>query len=83
MEKTAYTPSQLGQALRQCRKAEGRTQVQVGEAADLLPKTVSGLESSPERSQVGNLFKLISALGMELVLRPKVDESRRPPSSEW
>ena len=83
MEKTAYTPSQLGQALRQCRKASGRTQVQVGTAAGLLPKTVSGLETSPERSQIGNLFKLISALGMELVLRPKVDEDRQPPASEW
>ena len=42
------TPSLSGSlichALRQCRKAEGRTQVQVGEAADLLLKIAFNLD---------------------------------------
>lgn len=73
MENIVNTPGQLGRALRQFRKAMPRTQSQVGAAVGLLPKTVSALELSPERSQVGNLLKLLSALELELVLRPKQD----------
>jgi len=37
----------------------------------LLPKTVSALESEPDASTLGSLFKLLSALEVELVIRPK------------
>ena len=83
MEHISNTPSQLGQALRQHRKARGWTQIEVADAVGLLPKTISGLESVPDRSQVGSLLKLISALGLELVLRPKPAPDRRSPTSEW
>lgn len=73
MENIVNTPGQLGRALRQTRKAKARTQSQIGDAVGLLPKTVSALELAPDRSQVGNLLKLLSALELELVLRPKQD----------
>ena len=71
MENIVNTPGQLGRALRQLRKAKARTQSQVGAGVGLLPKTVSALEIAPERCQVGSLLKLLSALELELVLRPK------------
>jgi HTH-type transcriptional regulator/antitoxin HipB len=83
MEHISSTPSQLGQALRQHRKARGWTQTEVADAVGLLPKTISGLESVPDRSQVGSLLKLISALVLELVLRPKPAPDGRSPTSEW
>jgi HTH-type transcriptional regulator/antitoxin HipB len=76
MENIVNTPDQLGQVLRQFRKAKYRTQADVGAAVGLLPKTVGTLELSTARSQVGSLLKLLSALDLELVLRPK--QGNRP-----
>ena len=83
MEYTVHTPQQLAQALRSQRNSKQLTQKVAGTPVGLLPKTVSALESSPERSSVDSLFKLLSALEMELVLRPKSSEPYQPTSSEW
>jgi HTH-type transcriptional regulator / antitoxin HipB len=79
MENIVNTSKQLGQALRQLRKAKGKTQEEVSATVGLFQKTVSALETSPERSEVGSLLKLISALELELVLRPK----RHPEPDAW
>lgn len=78
MDYTIRTPGQLAQVLRGQRLAQDQTQKAAGEPVGLLPKTVGRLESAPERSTVESLFKLLSALNLELVIRPKSD-----PSSEW
>lgn len=57
---------------------QGLTQKTAGEPVGLLPKTVGRLEGTPERSTVESLFKLLSALNLELVIRPKSDQA-----SEW
>ncbi len=75
MDYTAYTPHQLAQALRSQRKSLRFTQKGVGVSVGLLPKTISALESSPQRCSVESLFKLLSALELELVLRPKISDS--------
>jgi len=54
-----------------------------GAPVGLLPKTISALESSPERSSVESLFKLLSTLELELVLRPKSSDTDQPTSPEW
>lgn len=71
MEYPIRTPRQLAPVLRGQRKSMGKTQNQVGSQVGLLPKTVSALETNPERSSLESLFKLIAALELELVLRPK------------
>ncbi len=83
MEYTVHTPQQLAQALRSQRNSRRLTQKVAGAPVGLLPKTVSALESSPERSSVESLFKLLSALEMELVLRPKSSKPDQPTSPEW
>ena len=64
-------PQQMGQALRGRRRSLRLTQKNAAALVGLLPKTVSALELSPERCNVMSLFKLLSALDLELVLRPK------------
>jgi HTH-type transcriptional regulator/antitoxin HipB len=83
MEYTVHTTRQLAQALRSQRSSKRLTQKVAGAPVGLLPKTVSALESSPQRSSVESLFKLLSALELELVLRPKSSEPGKPTSSEW
>ena len=69
-----HTLQQLAFALRDRRKQKGKTQVTAGSEVGVLPKTVSALETKPGPASIGSLFKLLSALNLELVLRPK--ESR-------
>lgn len=83
MDYPVYTPYQLAQVLRGQRRSKRLTQKVAGQAVGLLPKTVSALESHPERSSVASLFKLLSALELELVLRPKGADDHGSPPEGW
>lgn len=77
MEYLVATPQQLAQVLRGYRRSRKLTQQQAGKAGGLLQKTVSSLEVTPRRTSVESLFKLLSALNVELVLRDK-DDAKEP-----
>lgn len=74
---------QLSQSLRGWRKARGLTQAQTGTRVGLLPKTISGLESHPEESTLLSLFKLLSALDLELEIRPKQKGPNASSIKDW
>ncbi len=80
MNYTAHTPRQLGQVLKGHRKSQKLTQKDAARPVGLLPKTVSKLELATETSTIGSLFKLLSALQLELVVRSK---SHGSPTREW
>ena len=80
METTAFTPRQLGQVLKGYRKFRQLTQKEAADRVGLLPKTISRLERATETATVESLFKLLSALQLELVVRPIPQES---PGREW
>ena len=80
MNYTAFTPDQLGKVLRGQRKLQMLTQKVAAQAVGLLPKTVSRLELSTETATIESLFKLLSALQLELVVRSKSQEST---PGEW
>lgn len=77
------TTEQLASVLRGHRRARKLTQKQAASLVGLLPKTISALESDPERASVGSLFKLLSAIGLELVLQPKTSTKSSTSQSEW
>jgi HTH-type transcriptional regulator / antitoxin HipB len=79
MDYTVYTPRQLGQVLKGQRSTQDLTQVEVATSVGLLPKTVSKLERDPDTATLESLFKLLSALQLELVVRSKSTSS----ASEW
>jgi len=76
----AVTPEQLGQLLRGFRRQHKLSQQRAAEAGGLLPKTISSLETRPQHATVESLYRLLSALGVELVLRPKQAPGR---SGSW
>lgn len=80
MNYTAHTPTQLGQLLRGQRKSQKLTQKEAARVVGLLPKTVSKLELATETATIESLFKLLSALQLELSVRSKSPES---PVKEW
>ena len=71
MEFPTRTPSPLGAVLRGQRKKRKLTQADAGANVGLRQNAVSTIEADPGRSSVGRLFKLLSALDLELVVRDK------------
>ncbi len=84
MDYPTLTPRQMAQTLRGWRKTRNLTQREAGDRVGLLPKTISALEANPEQSTIGSLFKLLSALDLELVVKPKSNHDGVPPATgEW
>jgi HTH-type transcriptional regulator/antitoxin HipB len=81
MNTVTRTPQQLGQSLKARRAKLQLSQTEVAAKVGMKQNTVSVLEISTSSSSVESLFKVISALGLELVVREK---SKSPSSSqEW
>jgi len=80
MKRTVLTPEQLGQVLQGYRKTRKLTQATAGASVGLLPKTISKLERAPETATIESLFKLLSALQLELSLQPRPESSTH---DEW
>jgi HTH-type transcriptional regulator/antitoxin HipB len=81
MNTVTRTPQQLGQSLKARRAKLQLSQTEVAAKVGMKQNTVSVLEISTPSSSVESLFKVISALGLELVVREK---SKSPSSSqEW
>jgi HTH-type transcriptional regulator / antitoxin HipB len=74
------TPQQLGPVLQGFRKTRRLTQARVGQAIGAPQGDISKLELDPSRTSLSRIFKLLSALDLELVLRPR---DKHAPSSEW
>lgn len=83
MKYVVRTSEQLGSVLQGCRKQAGLTQQSAGSRVGLYAKTISGLELYPNKSTIGSLFKLLSALDLELVLQPKSKSHQDPEKDMW
>ncbi len=62
------SPETLGKVLRRYRKDSGLTQSQVGQKFNIPQKTVSNIEAGRPGVQLATLFKLLSALNLEINL---------------
>jgi HTH-type transcriptional regulator/antitoxin HipB len=71
MESIARTPQQLGQALRARRAKLKLSQTEVGHKVGIKQDTVSTLEIHTPSSSIETLFKALSALGLEMLVREK------------
>lgn len=75
MTPPSRTPKQLGGELRRCRKKRGLTQDALGRLIDKRQATVSNLESAGNGT-IDTLFAVLSALDLELVIRPRSRSER-------
>lgn len=82
MDSLVLTNRQLALALKARRKELGLTQREAASRVGLLPKTISAMESRPERASVESLFKYLSALNMEMYLHRK-EETPKAGEGEW
>lgn len=73
------TPETLGKILRRYRKELGLTQSEAGKKFNLSQKTVSQVEAGVSGIQLGTLFKLMSALALEMHLEPRSHAAQKEP----
>ena len=69
MDYPVKTAQQLGQVLQGCRKHRGLTQADAGAKVGFKQNAVSNIEADPSKTSVERLLLLLSALGVELVVR--------------
>jgi HTH-type transcriptional regulator/antitoxin HipB len=80
------SPAQLGKHLPSLRNARHLTQAQLGTLVGLDQTRIAKIEANPQRVSVGQLFKILSALGVQLQLLSKEADSepKAPPATaEW
>ena len=84
MDYVARTPKQLGQLLKSCRVQQERTQSAVGSKVGIKQSTVSILEADASTARISTLYKLLSALNLELVVRDRSETpSAKSQEREW
>ena len=78
MELVVTTPRALGQAIRSLRRERGMTQAALAEACVLRQATVSAIENGAAGARLGTVFRLLAALGQEILL-----QDRARTAAEW
>lgn len=74
METIARTPHQLGNSIRERRRRLGLTQEQLAEKVGVRQRTISDVESAGA-ARVDTLFRMLVALDLELLVRPRTKGS--------
>jgi HTH-type transcriptional regulator/antitoxin HipB len=65
------SPEELGRVLKMRRKELNLTQIEAGKKFNLTQKTVSNIENGRPGVQLETLFRLMSALNLEIHLQPR------------
>jgi HTH-type transcriptional regulator/antitoxin HipB len=71
MDQIARTTKDLGNVLRQARKARNLTQADLAARAGIWQRTVSNIETSTSGAKVDTIFDLLVALDLELHIVPR------------
>jgi HTH-type transcriptional regulator / antitoxin HipB len=77
MDHFIYSPKVLGIVLKQQRKLKKLNQKDAGKPFNIEQTTVSSLESGAPGTRLETLFRMLAALDLEMIIRPK-----KPPSKE-
>jgi len=71
MDIIARSPKQIADAIRRIRQSRNLSQVDVARLANLRQPTVSKFESGSPETQLKTLSEILTALDLELVVRPR------------
>ncbi|MGA7859700.1 MAG: helix-turn-helix domain-containing protein [Terracidiphilus sp.] len=74
MDTIARTPLQLGNSIRERRRELGLTQEQLAEKVGVRQRTISDVESAGT-ARVDTLLRMLVALDLELLVRPRTKGS--------
>lgn len=71
MDQIARTAKQIGATIRRHRRKTGISQTDLGTKTNLRQATISALESGKPGTQLRTLVDVMSALDLELIIRPR------------
>ena len=71
MEQLVYSAKSLGSAVKRRRKEKKLTQQEVGRNFKLDQTTVSSIEQGAQGTRLATLFRMLAALDLEMVIRPR------------
>jgi HTH-type transcriptional regulator/antitoxin HipB len=82
---TLQTAAQLATHLRSLRKSRELTQAQLGALVGLDQTRIAKIERNPGLVSVDQLLRILSALGVQIVLQPRASSSERRSTKqpEW
>ena len=71
MEQLIYSPKSLGSSIKRQRKAKNLSQSEAGNTYKIEQSTISSIEQGAPGTRLETLFRLLAALDLEMVIRPK------------
>lgn len=71
MNQIARTPKDIGNVLRNVRKAKRLTQAELASRAGVWQRTVSNIETSATGAKLDTVFELLAALDLEFRIVPR------------
>ncbi|RWR04658.1 helix-turn-helix domain-containing protein [Paenirhodobacter populi] len=71
MDQIARTTKDIGNLLRNARKAKGLTQAELASRAGVWQRTISNIETSASGAKLDTVFDLLAALDLELHIAPR------------
>ena len=83
MIRKIISPESLGAALREVRKQKGLNQTATGKLVGIDQATVSKVEQGSGGTQLDTLFRLLSALELEITIQPRDKIKDRNEGDDW
>ena len=71
MDQIARTPKDVGNALRNARKAKKLTQAELATRSGIWQRTISTIETSASGTKLDTIFDLLAALDLEIHIVPR------------
>lgn len=75
-----HSPTELSMLIKNRRKQLKLSQAEVGKLVGLKQKTISAIENTSENIKLNTVFRILSALDIEIRLSPKETETT---TSQW
>ncbi len=77
MEHLARTTKQIGAVIQNYRKKKQLSQAELGQTINLWQETISKIENGNPATRIDNICDILSALELELVIRPRGAVSKK------
>lgn len=77
MNQIARTPKQIGEAMRRERRKQGLTQEDLRKKTLLRQGMISKFENGEPKTQIGKICDIMTALGLEFVIRSRNEDDTK------
>lgn len=79
----ATSPKILGQILKSARNEKGLNQQEAGNIVGITQAMISRIETGESNARIDTLFRLLAALDMEMIVKPRGVSSGLSEGDNW